>query len=54
MAENHPIPTSTPEAQGIPSSAILAFLRAAEAQFPPSPVQGLHSVILLRHGQRRG
>ncbi|MFI5270212.1 MAG: serine hydrolase domain-containing protein, partial [Chloroflexota bacterium] len=39
------LPRSTPEAQGIPSSAIQAFLDAAEQD-----VQHLHSVMLLRHG----
>ncbi len=37
---------STPEAQGIPSAAILAFVRAAEQQ-----ELELHSFMLLRHGQ---
>ena len=37
---------STPEAQGIASAAILAFLDGVEqAQL------GLHSMILVRHGQ---
>lgn len=38
--------TSTPEAQGIPSGAILAFVQAAEAQF-----EGLHGFVLMRHGK---
>jgi CubicO group peptidase (beta-lactamase class C family) len=38
-------PRSTPEAQGIPSSAILDFIDAAEAGVPD-----LHSFMLLRHG----
>jgi CubicO group peptidase (beta-lactamase class C family) len=47
------LPTSTPEAQGIPSRAIGAFVQAAEKHFAHhSPVQGLHSLILLRHGHR--
>ncbi len=37
---------STPEAQGIPSSAILAFVEAAEKN-----VDALHSLMVLRHGQ---
>lgn len=37
---------STPEALGIPSSAILAFINAIEAQ-----QIGLHSLMLVRHGQ---
>jgi CubicO group peptidase (beta-lactamase class C family) len=40
-----PLPRSAPEAQGIPSSAILAFVEAAEAKN-----LGLHSVMVLRHG----
>lgn len=40
-----PLPRSTPEAQGIPSSAILAFVDAAEAKD-----LGVHSVMVLRHG----
>jgi len=39
------LPRSTPEAQGIASTAILAFLDGAEQQ-----VDSLHSVMLLRHG----
>jgi len=39
------LPRSTPEAQGIPSSAILAFVEAAEKD-----ARGLHSFMLLRHG----
>jgi CubicO group peptidase (beta-lactamase class C family) len=39
------LPRSTPEAQGISSSAILAFVEAAEAQ-----VDALHSLMVLRHG----
>jgi CubicO group peptidase (beta-lactamase class C family) len=38
-------PRSTPEAQGIPSSAILAFVEAAEEK-----VDALHSLMVLRHG----
>jgi CubicO group peptidase (beta-lactamase class C family) len=40
------LPRSTPEAQGIPSSAILAFVDAAE-----SKIDALHSLMVLRHGQ---
>ncbi len=36
---------TTPEAQGIPSSAILQFINAAEEQ-----IQELHSFTLVRHG----
>ena len=38
--------TSTPEAQGISSSAIIDFIEAAEAE-----VDALHSFMLLRHGK---
>ncbi|MDX9953006.1 MAG: serine hydrolase [Anaerolineae bacterium] len=41
-----PLPRSTPEAQGIPSEALLAFVEAAERE-----ACGLHSLMLLRHGQ---
>jgi CubicO group peptidase (beta-lactamase class C family) len=40
------LPRSAPEAQGIPSSAILAFVDAADRT-----VEHLHSLMLLRHGQ---
>ncbi|MET0556597.1 MAG: serine hydrolase domain-containing protein [Vicinamibacteria bacterium] len=40
-----PLPRSAPEAQGIPSAAILAFVEAAEAKN-----LGVHSVMVLRHG----
>jgi CubicO group peptidase (beta-lactamase class C family) len=43
----NPLPFSIPEAQGIPSSAILAFVQAAEEK-----LDALHSLILLRHGCR--
>ena len=39
------LPRSTPEAQGIPSRAISAFIRAAERR-----LDALHSFMLLRHG----
>jgi PPOX class probable F420-dependent enzyme len=39
------LPRSTPEAQGIPSAAILAFLTDAEQN-----IHDLHSFMLLRHG----
>jgi len=39
------LPRSTPEAQGIPSSAILAFVEDAE-----KTVNAVHSVMVLRHG----
>ncbi|WP_228744996.1 serine hydrolase [Paenibacillus sp. S150] len=40
-----PLPRSLPEAQGVPSTAISAFLNAMEQQ-----QLGLHSFMLLRHG----
>lgn len=40
------LPRSTPEAQGVPSEAILAFVEAVERE-----ACGLHSLMLLRHGQ---
>jgi CubicO group peptidase (beta-lactamase class C family) len=39
------LPRSAPEAQGIPSAAVTAFLEAAE-----QTSAGLHSFMLLRHG----
>ena len=39
------LPHSTPEAQGLPSSAILAFIDDAEAR-----VDALHSLMIVRHG----
>ncbi|MHC5795647.1 serine hydrolase domain-containing protein [Lacisediminihabitans sp. FW035] len=40
------LPRSTPEAEGIPSSAILDFLRAADAR-----LDSLHSLMVVRHGR---
>src|SRR5664279_360444 len=40
-----PLPRSTPEMQGVASSAILEFINAAEKD-----IQELHSFMLLRHG----
>ncbi|MBN1933058.1 MAG: serine hydrolase [Anaerolineae bacterium] len=45
MTHVNPLPHSTPEAQGIASAAILKFVNAVESGF-----DGLHSLILLRHG----
>jgi CubicO group peptidase (beta-lactamase class C family) len=39
------LPRSTPEAQGISSSAILAFVEEADKK-----IDGMHSFMLLRHG----
>ncbi len=41
-----PLPRSSPEAQGIPSSAVAEFARRIERS-----IQHLHSFMLLRHGQ---
>src|SRR4051794_40150182 len=46
MSTEHRLPHSAPEAQGIASSAILAFVEAAERE-----IESLHSFMLLRHGQ---
>jgi CubicO group peptidase (beta-lactamase class C family) len=40
------LPRSTPEAEGIPSSAILDFVRAADAR-----LDSLHSLMVVRHGR---
>jgi CubicO group peptidase (beta-lactamase class C family) len=45
-AASQPLPRSTPEAQGIPSAAITAFVEAANEK-----VDVMHSFMLLRHGQ---
>ena len=39
------LPRSTPEAQGVSSAAILAFVEAAEKD-----IDALHSFMLVRHG----
>ncbi|MBC7443770.1 MAG: beta-lactamase family protein [Ramlibacter sp.] len=41
-----PLPRSTPEAEGIPSGAILDFVAAAEEQ-----LESLHSLMVVRHGR---
>jgi CubicO group peptidase (beta-lactamase class C family) len=40
-----PLPRSTPEAQGIPSSAVRAYIEAADKE-----INTLHSFMILRHG----
>src|SRR3954471_11637842 len=40
------LPRSSPEAQGIASSAIAAFVEAADKE-----LDSLHSVMIVRHGQ---
>jgi len=44
-AAGDPLPRSTPEEQGIPSSAILAFVQAADK------IDTLHSFMIVRHGR---
>ncbi len=44
-AHESALPRSTPEAQGVSSSAMLAFVEAADRQ-----IEGLHSLMILRHG----
>lgn len=46
MTSNKGLPRSTPEAQGIASRAILAFVETIEQQ-----IDALHSFMLVRHGQ---
>lgn len=46
MTTKNQLPHSTPEAQGISSSAILNFVEAVEKD-----IDALHSFMLLRHGQ---
>jgi CubicO group peptidase (beta-lactamase class C family) len=41
-----PLPRSTPEAEGIASSAVLEFVRAADAR-----LDSLHSLMIVRHGR---
>jgi len=45
MDQDRQLSSSAPEAQGVPSSAILNFVEAAEAQ-----IEYLHGMVLLRHG----
>jgi CubicO group peptidase (beta-lactamase class C family) len=42
----NPLPRSTPEAQGVSSATVLAFIEAADKQ-----VDTMHSFMLVRHGQ---
>ncbi len=46
LAAKPALPRSTPEKQGIASSAILGFLEEAEAK-----IDALHSIVIVRHGQ---
>ena len=45
LSRKHPLPRSTPEAQGISSSAITNFVNAVEVD-----IRDLHSFMLMRHG----
>jgi CubicO group peptidase (beta-lactamase class C family) len=45
-ARSKDLPRSDPEAQGVPSKAILAFVEAAEAK-----IDAVHSLIVVRHGR---
>jgi CubicO group peptidase (beta-lactamase class C family) len=45
-SRGHKLPRANPEAVGVPSAAVLAFVDAVEQK-----VGGLHSFMLLRHGQ---
>ena len=45
MSDHYQLPRSAPEAQGIPSAAVLALVDDAERQD-----LGLHSLMVLRHG----
>jgi CubicO group peptidase (beta-lactamase class C family) len=46
VAADNPLPRSTPEAQGVSSSALLAFVAAADKN-----VDAMNSFMLVRHGQ---
>ncbi len=46
LAASTPLPRSTPEAQGISSAAVRAYLEAAD-----KTIHTLHSFMLVRHGQ---
>lgn len=46
IANSRALPRSTPEQQGISSSAILAFVEAADRE-----IDAMHSFMLVRHGQ---
>ena len=48
MTTHYQLPRSSPEAEGISSSAILAFVEAIEKH--AAPLDALHGLMLLRHG----
>ena len=45
------LPRSAPEAQGVSSVDLLAFVEALDAAGDPAVADGLHSVMVVRHGQ---
>ncbi|HEY3343148.1 MAG TPA: serine hydrolase [Anaerolineae bacterium] len=49
MTIHYQLPRSSPEAEGISSSAILAFVEAAEKH--AAPLDALHGLMLMRHGK---
>jgi CubicO group peptidase (beta-lactamase class C family) len=46
FAAGDPLPRSAPEAQGVSSADLLAFVEAADAE-----IDGMHSLMVVRHGQ---
>ncbi|MGC9521224.1 MAG: serine hydrolase domain-containing protein [Anaerolineae bacterium] len=53
MTKEKTLPTSSAEAQGIPSGAVLGFIEAIEEDVRPAAeggIDALHSFMLLRHG----
>ncbi len=50
MSSIYELPRSTPEKQGVPSRAVLAFLEEAERIRKEDMSQDFHSFMLLRHG----
>jgi CubicO group peptidase (beta-lactamase class C family) len=46
LRANSHLPRSTPEANGVPSSALLEFVNTLDQQ-----LDGMHSVMVVRHGQ---
>ena len=46
LGEDSAMPRSTPEAQGVSSTTIIAFIEHADSQ-----INSMHSFMLLRHGQ---
>lgn len=44
------LPRSAPEAQGVSSVDLLAFIEALDAAGDPAVADGIHSLVLVRHG----